>query len=1001
MIGCHLETSGNKLPNDWKSYLRMRGSAWQRVIDQDINYNGYSGTSLMTNAGLSDTYGDIGKFYLNANSGTSLKNIPLELKPPSTKSAYTTWATQRNHMPKIRTAETSPRTGYSPIRNRLSTRYLPARCHLDSRLDSEAAGLTRSDHQISTGMGNKFSWRNAQSDETSVDVANTRDPSLKMKSQNRSRNATAVGLRNEKLIPGESPGLRGKQQRPNQKLSAGRSKSHTGQLIDAGWWDRPRPSSKPGSSKGASLLHETGDGVQVEANLLRRYGYQYPHSNVHDRICEADRELRGRHWTLLKPNPMKTHNSERPASISKPPDARTVELKRQLLVAREKVQQECARYNSTQEKAKRQPVERESKRKSIVPYEPQHQPNNVRITFETPHFFNKKLNAKFNQYTSGSKEFSRAITNNAFVSSPSAQNLRTTKSLSTMRTVEVPTHGSGLKKRAGSRLRRSATSAVSIRRGQSAKSSNAGRAKKSTSAAPTTTTTPGTPKSGSLSSKSHRRRRIKRKRGIRHHKDPFPNAEYLLSAPVSKTRLPGVTSLPKVKRPRSAGSLLVTQSPRYAAAIGGLKSKNKGANSSHASSVDALQREEASLEENMARTKTIDDFESLVRMHTSSPQKTPDSPSRGDNQQYKASKTSKTHGLEPWAHKETTKGSRSRGKSVTLLYSPLNKLEEARKKLRALLDSGSQSPLPINIPSLFRATANIACMPHEDEGQGGLFPSQLNSERFLWEEENYERQQQQRQYQPVDDASKQQPSVENMSRMLSDPPEDKYSGVVVKEIDPSLPAKSAGSAANVGIPDLRTSKSSPQMERFPKLKAHGANFRNTTFRLFKPARHSETTVLPKAVSRENIKADAGKDSQKESQADKKGSNLKLPNSTACDGETTGTNTIKSARDDSENNAANLPPSGDKKRKLNRKKRKSTQDKCSASGHARRGEGTARAQPKTYHQMGLAPLVRSPSSENTFHFAVDLGNMKTANKTQKHRQRRKRSGKKQSCGDICE
>ncbi|KAK3790033.1 hypothetical protein RRG08_040953 [Elysia crispata] len=1115
----------------------MRGSDWDRVVDQNKNYNGYSGFSRMSRGCLYDydSFGDIGKLCFNFHDATI--QPPSEPRFSPMKSAFNTWisSSQTNHLTKLRKAKSHPRVSYSPIRNRFSTRYLPARCHLDTSLEPYLA------EQLTPEMDASFAWPQSQTgepwDAPSARVVSPTNP--RRRSPTKSKDPAEGKVRSE-----ASRELQAKQG-AKQSYSAVRSKSHSAQcsrlqLTDDFWWDKGK------TSRRMPYLLETGDSRQVGSNTLRRYCGR----------VSADHDERGKPLTAQKLNDIRISEKDKTASSCKTPDARTVEIKRQLLAAREKFQQEYAGFNLVQAKvrkqsferevkkqsyereakkqsfereakkqpferevknqsfgreakkqpferevkkqpfereAKKQPferevkkqpferevkkqpferevkkqfferevkkqsferevkkqsferevkkqpferevkkqffervvkkqsferevkkqpferevkkqsfereaknqfIEREVKKKHVVPYEPLCRSHNCKAAIKGESFssaspmLNNTFNGNGSQPTCNSVAFTRTVANNAYTPSPFDndanyvnQSPRCLQSSPYARIREL--HEPDWPRTEGGTAQ-PATSMQSLENHQCATTFTRSKEKRCKSALSTTI---AIPKARLMISKTVRRRKMGRRNN--QPQDFCSNAVDSPALLVSRTTVSRAAGAAKSDRPQSAANMNTTKtkSSLTVAVSRTLKTKRRRVGASNHKSADSLQREGSSLGESAKGKKSLDDCESLVRLHTGSHEKA-HSVNKGNCRQIQDAKKDE---LRHWPLGEN-RGDLGAHKTEHLISTPLKKLEEARKKLHALLAAGSHSPSPATIPNLLIATDNLGPKPLEDNGQGGLFPPHQNPDRFLPVENPSVR---------TDAEDRDQPEAEYLSNKVSHGLEEKRSGV--KERYPSLPATSAES---IVLAAPKTSKSTPQLEMFPNVKPHRATIHQPPSLRLKPE-----SALLKVTTHVNPKPDTlklktsngasrveyhavskaepldSKGSQRACQGDNKSL---AADPAAGDGEHSALNGVKSSRIDT-TKIAHLPPTGatasNKKRKLKRKKPKSSREK-GATGQAKRREGSNKPQPKTYHQLGLAPLVRSPSSENTFHFAVDLGNMQGANKTPKHRRGRK-------------
>ncbi|GFS00792.1 hypothetical protein ElyMa_002823000 [Elysia marginata] len=1073
MTASYLDMSGNKLPHDWESYLRMRGNTWwDREVDQNKNYNSdVAAAGRMARSCLSECYtGQRGKSSFNLYANTN-ENY-LESRFPPMKSAFNAWisSAHRNASPKFTAATTKPRiSSYSPIRNRFSTRFLPLRRHLDTRNESDRprllipkfTGPTQEKLQAKPEDCG-FSWSNPHvgqqaAGRISCDRAQSLDNQTSDQVMNRNIRSSTFGSEEYREFPSE------KEVNENRS-SADQSKSprrhwQTPRLIDKFWWQTASPSKKVGTAFRGLASHRmpcspgARDGRQVRPKTAARHSNHHPQASAcmmgkpaggaaSDAVARGVRN-RPKSWSphtqLYHVNGLeKDTNFSR--SNSRYPDARTVEIERQLMAAREKIRQEYTGFNlRLSHSGKEAPGPRGANNKHLVPYRPMFQPHDkkgmtteIGLVYYSPPMRNKNFDEVYknkrrtrtlgrifesNPYTSPNMTNEAKENSRGLVCSQS-QRLFVSESGEDADGRQRPENQGFAGDPASPRF------TAELPTSYPTNSKTKRRCKSSTPTAKTSVT----PHATSASSKTTNKRRAKRRRGTAPRESSFTSETGHRSA--SKTTVMKHLNTAYPERPHSAVNMPTTRtySPehnRYLTSDDlGVKEKKFGL--LHRKPTSRLRRKRTTLKESTKRIKPVDDRDSVLGKEKNSPKgaHSPDFVTAHHRNKPLKMYGEKVSISNTDTHENIPKGPKS-ARNETILTEPLRKLEEARKKLRALLEAGNARQLYSAIPAVIKGTGSSSKpapattiaedVKFEDNEEGGLCPPQQNPERFLWTEKSC-----------------------TSATDLADPQAPQPQSDSIQKLGAFLEKNS-----NVNLEKRSTplsSQTTSQLEKFPNLKTtatHRKSYQKTT-----QNGGSDTSLLVKDTS-----CDGGNPKQRDvgrsSQPALKDSHIACDNSETAktkrpvDSESSNLTGIfqhvltppddrelglakgdapevkdmkSSCAETCKKLARSLhppptappppPPAGIKKRKIKKRKKQNTtstlpQDKGADGTPTRRAGGNTGLKAKTYHQLGLAPLVRSPSSENTFHFAVDLGNMQAPTKTKKRRRKRtcKRGSKK--------
>ena len=1082
---------GKKLPYDWKSYLLIRGSGrfWERNTNQNTNYTGeVSSFHKPRGSYLFESYDDGGKH----QSG--------DQKFPPARSVFNAWVASAQARPISRrpAARITRMFAFSPIRNRFSTRYLPVRCHLDTRYD-----LDPRPHTVAKYVAVDDDWLGSA---TSVNPGrfssqSPTDRTVAHASSNITRNCSLSQGR-ESVYPRAVRKLSSKTSRSDEDLegpeeeqvnhnrSTGREDTHrrhwsSPQLVDTFWWGATKASSKVGGTfKGAS--HKPL--YTARAGDLGNPGARRLH-HLQAAACSTSVNTASRAGSR-RPEAVKTSEMDKNVNKSNPLDAQSLEVARQLMQTRKKLFQDTSRFDLGLTGPTKKSNQTTARKKNLVPYEPIFRPHHrkaaterVCIYYSSPR--NVRPQSAENNITGDRNTIERFVAEGDPASclrslgySPSLTGMRAgdDPGQAECRRPETPT-GQGVQ--AGlspqtklSRHRRRCKSAMLAEKNNvtsnaaSSPPSNIFKRKtrrrriKSSRASCSDGVRRRTPRiskisesSGAIESdreqsangaiksdrpqsangpikfdraqiangaiKSDRAQSAKSNRvqsangAIKHCRVQNPKSDkvQIANGAIKSDRVQSANSAIKSGRVPSAKTAVTKKSNSLVPTILRYDIRHDGNNTKSSSRV--LNNDEALVGIEKNRNCSFDDCESLIRDKS-------------------ATDLQNEHQIQ--APKLFSTGNRTRRESTdrrknfqsplteTLLSGPLKKLEEARQKLRALLEAGKDHKSRQTTPVVVRAihlpgTKDFpGSLPGDhiksEERQGGLFPPQNNYDRFLW----------------MDDPTIQSDAddiKETHSRYIARRKSNAFQGDVGECLKKSTALLESTVAVGEKPPPVAAPRTllTPQIEKFPKIKAHSAIIHQPPYLWDKSdIRFKGASGISSAKNKfgcgvgRNISdhktgfncTDQGGNppttktgfsddtvvAQKASNSD--GNRSAQPK--VKSGESSEVKDMQASGDGDNTKAPQIAETpvapSKKKRKIRRKKRRKytfNQDVGTPTDDVRlkrRAGSGSKFCPKTYHQLGLAPLVRSPSSENTFHFSEDLGDTSHVVKPRKQRRKRK-------------
>lgn len=946
MTASHLENTWKRLPDDWRSYLRMRSGGWEREINQNKNFSTDHVCDLKSRKTfLPELYTGIGKpsfnFYPRANE------FKPEPRYKTTKSAFSAWISSTQQNPSPKRMSTNARTSYSPIRNRYSTRFLPLRSHLDTRNNLDQLLQTNkcmpTNKRVMVDKDPQFEWAKPYAEQLS-DGARTAAPCLKKSHSSASDMCLSEKARGVEVGSGESQDIR-REDKLDQNRSADRSKSprkqwHVPQVIDKFWWETPRkPGFTPRNTE-RTLPRGPADTGHGESKTNRSSVYQRFNRSSSVLGC-VTRDVANRNGLSENKNNAKNLQKDYKESRSKQPDARTVEIKRQLMAAREKIQQKEMGFNLRIAQPVKQSVEKvkkELKKKDLVPYEPLRQKgsgsksepvycsprprNNERydnMFTRTPLNFSNNL---FEDFTHAKKETSARLEANA--EGDQIHKVDSKVAISLDRTLQSPVIG---------KVERRCKSAVPATK-TNIKSSSATK-----------------------SSKIGTKHKVK----PRHRATPRD-----LSFNGSKITTSKDRDHRKQDRPHSAANLSSTIT--FAT-----KSKEKNVYRSKVEPVAQKQQKRTASEERMEGPNVTSECASLVSRGIISPKRTHSL----DLQKLHQSNTS------------TICNGEQTPRDDTLFSAPLQKLAAARKKLRELLDAEEPIQCRCTKPVASTTQEEGVFAPPYGHMEGGLFPPQHHFDRFFYTDNAPVTYNLDDKNQPLknDDLSHAKNSPEKENRVKPEPLTSKPAGLLER-----FPKKKA-QAALIHKPFAVHLKQDRGPEAKDSIK--GSVSDELVKCKYKPITAQNKMLDPNKPGTQGIYLSGSSDnkaSQQNTHDAKKPAKIQSASKQfvkALDALKTphaGTNGVEASK-----SLGPEPPAraGANKKKGARRKKKGTgaqETKTSVAG--KRGGRNTSQLPKTYHQAGLAPLVRSPSSENTFQFAVDLESMQVESRPKRCRRKRR-------------
>ncbi|GFO39470.1 hypothetical protein PoB_006597500 [Plakobranchus ocellatus] len=920
MISC-VNKSSSRLPEDWRTYLRMRSreSTWERDMQpiKPFETSPYRalGHSLWSRY---DSFASP----MSAERFKCMNENHAESRSPSTKSHFNAWMSSVENNPSVKCARkrVQPSYCYSPIRCRLSTRYSPIRGHLDTRceplLDRKSFLSARRCPAVSSSLVTSHK---------DIVLPPYEDAACAQSSSEQFSKAAVIA---------------------NQNRSAERPKPQkrhwpTSELIDRFWWD----------------AQKTGPKINTKKSISSETSQKFPYM-----LEVGDKKLKSKNVRFLnkvKEHPSLPNETEQNENCrAQVTDPYFTQFETELNEARANVQADDNVFDLKVGRFVKKP---RSKRNGLVPYEPICK-NHQQKQAEAPPNDKKKIliqHQSSKNQQANQAGFEHNLSNNFNKDSSSDRAAHNSRDPSR----------SGCTKEEKKSWKWNVQSKTSVSpakfSGQSG-NSTVTRNRRSRSAV-SSTEVKATPISDAVHTTKSSRRKSRSRRTIRL---PVVDCQKS-SAPINSKK-----DVPKRSKGRVSDST-------------GNSKRSKGKKMSSSKQVKTIHKKEFTTQNDNQVGRPQANHNAFLSDKEGSKH------SKDPNRSRAASSSSHRQNVSEKRHHDTKPGQNSKRKheneanntnAKTGSASPLQKLEEARQKLRTLLGAGRP------LPSMRLYTEPFAKNVSE-EREGGLFPPDYKWDPCQWLQPRF---QSTPDYLDVTNDFNKSPRKSNFYTAIS--------------LDADADQKN--------LPYVQPSQ---YVEKIPKFNAqpdcvpHHADIRTTN-----------NVATPKDGSEEkNAKPVNSLEPLDQKEADDRKSMPEVPDS--CGPAPLGT-TKNTASHNATGNVKSKETSGasdvnpkivksgtagkaklfadvqkknsplhkevtkkKKKRKSKHKKRASSAQLVGWPKDEKRRTKRDRvliSQPKTYYQLGLAPLVRSRSSENTFHFAFDLEKSPNTNLPRKKRHGRK-------------